>query len=88
MPASASSLASRAEVSRGENPRVPKKPMVGAFREHRGPQLQRREDRGRACVAENSLVREKLSRRTLLPCVTVGHAGTVTPQWTVGALGG
>lgn len=81
-------LASRAEVSRGEKPGAPKKPMVGAFHEHRGHQLQRREDRGRACVAENSLVREKLSHRTLLPCVTVGHAGTMNPQWTVGAWGG
>lgn len=52
-----------------------RKPWSG----HRGPQLQRREDRGRGCVAGNSLLREKLSPGTLLPWLTISHAGTMTP---------
>lgn len=52
-----------------------RKPWSG----HRGPQLQRREARGRGCVAGDSLIREKLSPGSLLRWLTVSHAGTMTP---------
>lgn len=59
---------------------APEKPRVGAVLEHRYPWPRKREGRGRECVAGKSLIRKKLSPRTLLPRVTVGHVGTMMPQ--------